>query len=90
MGEISYSTYLLHGLLIWLLMHRLPVVMQWDIQQPLVFVALAAVASSLLIVISSLTFLFIEQPGMLAGKKTVRWLRQRTPLETSDPVKDDA
>ena len=90
MGEISYSTYLLHGLLIWLLMHRLPVVMQWDIQQPLVFVALAAVASSLLIVISSLTFLFIEQPGMLAGKKTVRWLRQHTPLKTSQPVKDDA
>ena len=71
-------------------MHRLPVVMQWDIQQPLVFVALAAVASSLLIVISSLTFLFIEQPGMLAGKKTVRWLRQHTPLKTTQSVKDDA
>ena len=82
MGEISYSTYLLHGLIIWLMIHRLPLVAEWDIQQPAIFLALCALCSSLLIVISSLTFLFIEKPGMSAGKKTVRWLRQRTPLRT--------
>ena len=42
------------------------------------FALLAALSSCLLIAISSLTFLYIEKPGMEAGKKVVRWLRQRT------------
>ena len=78
MGEISYSTYLLHGFLLWLMMQRLPLVLPIDSKDPLVFVSLAALCSCLLIVISSLSFLYIEKPGMAAGKQVVRRLRQRT------------
>ena len=78
MGEISYSTYLLHGFLLWLMMQRLPLVLPIDNKDPLVFVSLAALCSCLLIVISSLSFLYIEKPGMAAGKQVVRRLRQRT------------
>jgi peptidoglycan/LPS O-acetylase OafA/YrhL len=34
------------------------------------------VCSCLLIIISSLTYLYIEKPGINAGKKTLHWLRQ--------------
>lgn len=45
------------------------------------FIALAAyllaiVTAGLLIIISSLTFLYIEKPGIDAGKKTLQWLCQ--------------
>ena len=79
MGEISYSTYLLHGFLIWLMMQRLPLVLSFDAREPLVFALLAALSSCLLIAISSLTFMYIEKPGIEAGKRAVHWLRQRTP-----------
>ncbi len=38
----------------------------------------AALSSCLLIVLSSLSFLYIEKPGMAAGKRVVRRLRRRT------------
>ena len=78
MGEISYSTYLLHGFLIWLMLQRLPLALPLNSKEPVVFLLLAALSSCLLIVISSLTFLYIEKPGMEAGKRLVRRLRQRT------------
>ena len=78
MGEISYSTYLLHGFLIWLMLQRLPLALPLDTKEPLVFLLLAALSSGLLIAISSLSFLYIEKPGMAAGKRLVRRLRQRT------------
>lgn len=77
MGEISYSTYLLHGFMLWLMMQRLPLLIPIDSKQPLTFVLLAALCSCLLIVISSLTFLYIEKPGIAAGKKATHWLRQK-------------
>lgn len=35
-----------------------------------------ALCACLLIIISSLTFLYIEKPGINAGKKFLLWLRQ--------------
>ena len=77
MGEISYSTYLLHGFLIWLMIQRTPLILPFDTTEPLTFVMLGALCCCLLIIVSSLTFLYIEKPGMNAGKKVVDWLRQR-------------
>jgi len=77
LGEISYSTYLLHGLLIWAMVHRVPPMIGVDANQPLPFLLLLAASSSLLIVISSLSFLLIEKPGMNAGKRFTQWLRDR-------------
>ncbi|AXJ02920.1 acyltransferase [Pseudomonas fluorescens] len=77
LGEISYSTYLLHGFVLWLMVQRLPLLLHLDARETWVYLPLIAACTCLLILISSATFLYIEQPGMNAGKKVVRWIRQR-------------
>lgn len=76
LGEISYSTYLLHGFVLWVMVQRLPLVMDLDARDTWTYLSLLAVCTCLLIVISSLTFLYIEKPGMSAGRKLLQWLRQ--------------
>lgn len=76
LGEISYSTYLLHGFVLWVLVQRLPHMLELDARDTSTFLTLLAVCSCLLIVISSLTFLYIEQPGINAGKQVLQRLRQ--------------
>jgi peptidoglycan/LPS O-acetylase OafA/YrhL len=75
MGEISYSTYLLHGFLLWLMMQRLPLVLPYELSSPLSFLLRMALSSCLLIVLSSLTFWYIEKPGIALGKKALSLLR---------------
>ena len=77
LGEISYSTYLLHGFVLWVLIQRLPMVLDLDIRDIWTFLPMLAMCSCLLIMISSLTFLYIEKPGIMAGRKVLQWLRQR-------------
>lgn len=76
LGEISYSTYLLHGFLLWAMLQRLPHVLPIDTRETWVFLPMMALCACLLIIISSLTFLYIEKPGINAGKKFLLWLRQ--------------
>ncbi|WP_223520088.1 acyltransferase family protein [Pseudomonas sp. GL-B-19] len=76
LGEISYSTYLLHGFVLWVFIQRLPLVLDLDARDIWTFLPLLALCSCLLIIISSLTFLYIEKPGITAGKKALLWLRQ--------------
>ncbi|MFJ2687982.1 acyltransferase family protein [Pseudomonas sp. NPDC087342] len=76
LGEISYSTYLLHGFLIWVMVQRLPHILPIDTRETWVFLPMMALCACLLIIISSLTFLYIEKPGINAGKKVLQWLRQ--------------
>ncbi|WP_085640356.1 MULTISPECIES: acyltransferase [unclassified Pseudomonas] len=77
MGEISYSTYLLHGFVLWAMVQRLPLWLQVDARDAWVYLPLLAVCTCLLILISSLTFLYIERPGMALGKTLLNRLRQR-------------
>lgn len=77
LGEISYSTYLLHGFVLWMMVQRLPLILHVDAREAWVYLPLLAVCTCLLILISSATFLFIELPGMAAGKKVLHWFRQR-------------
>ena len=76
LGEISYSTYLLHGFVLWVFIQRLPLVLDLDVSDIWTFLPLMALCSCLLIIISSLTFLYIEKPGITAGRKVLLWLRQ--------------
>ncbi|AWM89928.1 acyltransferase [Pseudomonas sp. 31-12] len=76
LGEISYSTYLLHGFVLWVMVQRLPLVLHLDARDTWTYLSLIAVCTCLLIVISSLTFLYVEKPGMAAGQKVLQWLRQ--------------
>lgn len=77
LGEISYSTYLLHGFVLWLMVQRLPLIVHVDARETWVYLPLLAICTCLLILISSATFLYIELPGMAAGRKLLNWLRQR-------------
>jgi len=77
LGEISYSTYLLHGYVLWIMVQQLPHLMSFNPQNPAFYLLLMAVCSCLLIVIASLTFLYIEKPGIEAGKTFLHWLRQK-------------
>lgn len=77
LGEISYSTYLLHGFVLWLIVQRLPMALHLDARETWVFLPLMMVCTCLLILISSATFLYIEKPGMNAGKRVTQWIRQR-------------
>jgi peptidoglycan/LPS O-acetylase OafA/YrhL len=76
LGEISYSTYLLHGFVLWVFIQRLPLVLDLDVRDIWIFLPLMALCSCLLIIISSLTFLYIEKPGITAGRKVLLRLRQ--------------
>jgi peptidoglycan/LPS O-acetylase OafA/YrhL len=87
LGEISYSVYLLHGFVLWAIVQRLPLVLQLDAREAWIFLPLLALCSCLLIIISSLTFLYIEKPGIDAGKKTLQWLRQHREGQKKLPQK---
>lgn len=76
LGEISYSTYLLHGFILWLFIQRMPLAFHLDAREAWIFLPLFALCSCLLIIISSMTYLYVEKPGINAGKKTLAWLRQ--------------
>jgi peptidoglycan/LPS O-acetylase OafA/YrhL len=76
LGEISYSTYLLHGFVLWLLVQQLPPMLHLDARESWIFLPLMALGSCLLIIISSVTYLLIEKPGINAGKRILLWLRQ--------------
>jgi peptidoglycan/LPS O-acetylase OafA/YrhL len=54
---------------IWVLMQRLPLMLHLDAREIRVFLPLLALGSCLLILISSMTYLYIEKPGINAGKK---------------------
>lgn len=70
LGDITYSIYLLHGFLLWL-------VFQWFLPRPLasratVFLGLAIVIDVTLVLVSSAVFLTIERPAILLGKRLLR------------------
>jgi peptidoglycan/LPS O-acetylase OafA/YrhL len=75
LGEISYSTYLLHGFVLWLMVQRLPHILPINTRETWTFLPMMALSACLLIIISSATFLFIEKPGINAGKHFLKWLR---------------
>ncbi len=69
MGEISYSIYLLHGLLLWLLLQRLLPLAAVPGPREILFMILVPILGMLLVVLSTLTHLCIEKPGMIAGRR---------------------
>jgi peptidoglycan/LPS O-acetylase OafA/YrhL len=56
-GDISYSTYLLHGILL------LPIALRWDVFRDLSDAAIAGVFCSSVLVASYLSWVFVEVPG---------------------------
>lgn len=86
MGEVSYSTYLLHGFLLWWVVYHLYPQMGLALDDPLPFLAVIAVCCVLLVLISSLTFLLFEKPGIAKGKQLAQKLRLRRETRQSVPT----
>ncbi|RLT93675.1 acyltransferase family protein [Ketobacter sp.] len=71
LGEISYSIYLMHGLLLYLFLVGWPLLPVKDVafHDHLIWMPLF---SGLVVLVSSLTFLFIEKPLIHFGKRLIR------------------
>ncbi len=63
LGEISYSTYLTHGILVWLVFQSF-----LAHHQTYSFVVLAGIATAVLVLVNSISYLVIEKPGIRLGK----------------------
>lgn len=68
LGEISYSIYLLHGVLLYLIFSLFNIA---DLSQVSfhLYLMTMPIACSFILLISCATFLFIEKPGVAVGKK---------------------
>lgn len=68
LGEVSYSIYLLHGLILYLLFTQFNL---YDIKEikPEYYVLLMPVVAVLVVLVSSVTFLLIERPFIKFGQK---------------------
>ncbi len=87
MGEISYSTYLLHGLLLWWLAYHLYPQLGFATDAPWLFLAVIAACCVVLVALSSTTFLLFEKPGIALGKRLARRTQGRrvtTRLRSAD------
>ena len=68
LGEMSYSIYLLHGTVLWLVFHA-PGVRSFAGHSLAAYWAVIALASALIVLLSRITFLHIEKPGIRLGKR---------------------
>lgn len=87
LGTISYSLYLTHSLVLWML----GPVFQWIYRQPLTFVtvrfalcAVVALVSS--VAVSWVTYRLIEQPGMRVGQWLIVRRREATMARQVTPA----
>jgi peptidoglycan/LPS O-acetylase OafA/YrhL len=81
-GDITYSIYLLHGLLLWtvfrwLLPHEVSI-------HPIIFVGSAMAIAGALILLSSVVYLVIERPAMLLGRRHYRWIARNFAVLRAD------
>ncbi|MEZ0148588.1 MAG: acyltransferase family protein [Candidatus Reddybacter sp.] len=67
LGEVSYSIYLLHGLILYLLFSQFSIVLldQWSLNT---YMLLMPFVSVLVVVVSVIAYLSIEKPGMNVGR----------------------
>ncbi len=71
LGEVSYSTYLLHGFLVWLVLQRILAG-----RPDTLYLAAALTTTIALILLSSCSFILVEKPGMALGRSIERqWAR---------------
>ncbi|MEM5567051.1 acyltransferase [Psychroserpens sp. AS72] len=69
LGEISYSTYLIHGVLLFVTVHYIYGLEQTKLLSQTDYCLLILMMSPFLIIISFLTYLFIEKPFMARAKR---------------------
>ena len=77
LGEISYSVYLTHMLVLYVVQHAI-VTAAPGISQPAFLAAMLLGVVSGTIALSALTYRLVEQPGIAAGRKASAWLGFRS------------
>jgi len=88
MGEVSYSTYLLHGFVLWWVVYHFYPRMGLALDEPLPFVGLIALCTVALVLISSVTFLVFEKPGIALGKKLARGIQIKRETRRASTVNE--
>lgn len=78
LGEISYSIYLLHGLLIFLVLRGVLGVAAAGALSPAAYWGLIVALAPVLVVLAFVTFRFVERPAIRATPHVQRWLAERT------------
>lgn len=74
LGDITYSIYLLHGFVLWVVFQAwLPGIAG----QPGLFLGLVVLIDIAIVAVATLTFLAVERPGILLGRHVYRRLGQR-------------
>lgn len=64
LGQVSYSLYLLHGMLLFALFNFLPGLLPFAMQSAVTYWLVIAVAGILLTILCTITYHYIEQPGI--------------------------
>lgn len=77
MGGFSYSLYILHGLIVWLVFIKILPSFMGGVPSELSYLLVAPIATMLLITLCTLTFILIEHPAIVAGKRHYRLLSSR-------------
>jgi peptidoglycan/LPS O-acetylase OafA/YrhL len=72
MGEISYSIYLLHGIVLWIVLQQVVPSLPVLHRSPQVFALTIFALATVVILISSASFVFIEKPFIALGKQALK------------------
>jgi peptidoglycan/LPS O-acetylase OafA/YrhL len=76
LGELSYGIYLLHGLVLFLLIHYAAGAHVVQQMSPQVYWGVIAALVPVLLIISSLAFRFVELPAIRSTSQVSAWLRR--------------
>jgi peptidoglycan/LPS O-acetylase OafA/YrhL len=72
LGKISYSLYLNHPTIVYLLIPVYRIIYEWPIPTTFKYLCAVSMTLSILVVASYLTYRFIEKPGIRLGKRFIR------------------
>lgn len=76
LGEVSFGIYLLHGIAIYAALKLTPFSHAASVRHPLIYLLLILLITSLIVIVSSLAYLFIERPFISLTPGLTGWLRK--------------
>lgn len=77
LGQVSYSVYILHGLVLWLVCDRLFLALAAPTDQT-AYIALSLAAAALLVLLASASAILVEFPAIALGRRLARRRRPAT------------
>jgi peptidoglycan/LPS O-acetylase OafA/YrhL len=84
LGEISYSIYLSHGLVLWAIMQRIVPLLPGYHHSTIWFVASAIAITPVVVLFCSASYLFIEKPLIVAGRRISERRKMRAIAKPED------